>query len=355
MSSSSRENMILFPFMAQGHLIPYLALALQKYNQNLLNYLSLVLIITFHQISENTDVLPYPLIINLLESLRSLKPHFHKFISDHLITPPCIISNTWMEFSSLYSIWINQPQIHQKDSEEILVPRFLQKIKFRRSQLSNLQLQATGLSYFKSKLGQNSVWAGGPVSDYSLALSESNIITTILYISFGSQDTISRSQIMELAIGLQKRQELHLGLLVRKWAPQLEILSHKCTSTFLSHCGWNSVLESLSFGVPVAADQLSNSKLFEEEMGVCVELAKRNRNEVEHEDVVRVINLIMNKKELEMSKKAFKVKNAIREDEGLEGSSVKGIKEFFAVALSRKKEMKMDHHGNYLNTTSSEV
>ncbi|XP_026410620.1 UDP-glycosyltransferase 92A1-like, partial [Papaver somniferum] len=256
-----------------------------------------------------------------------------------------------------------------------------------------------------SKLGQNVVWAVGLVSDYSLALNESEITTTssdiiqwlenhenssVLYISFGSQDTISKSQIMELAtIGLEKSdknfiwvirpplgfdinvefrsewlpggfeermKEKNKGLLVRKCAPQLEILSHKSTSVFLSHCRWNSVLESLYFGVPIigwslSADQPSNSRLLEEEIGVCVELAKGNRNEVKHEDVVRLLDLVMNKKDLEMRKKAFKIremiKNAIREDEGLEGSSVKGIKKFFEAALLRKKEMmKMGRHGN---------
>ncbi|KAI3945904.1 hypothetical protein MKW98_007253 [Papaver atlanticum] len=316
-----------------------------------------------------------------------------------------------------YSIWINQPQIHQKDSQEILIPDFSQIFKIPRSQLSSLQLQATdndtwslflktelsqtlnsdgflintieefdqfGLSYFKSKLGQNSVWAVGPVSDYSLAL-KSKINTAILYISFGSQETISKSQIMKLAIGLEKSdknfiwvirpplgfdmneefrsewlpegfeermKEKNKGLLVRKWAPQLEILSHKSTS-------------DVSFGVPIigwplSADQPSNSRLLEEEMGVCVELAKGNRNEVKHKDVVRVLDLVMNKKDHEMRKKAFKVremiKNANIEDEGLEGSSVKGIKKFFEAALLRKKEMvKMGHHGNHLHTTSSEI
>ncbi|MCL7025575.1 hypothetical protein MKW94_008316 [Papaver nudicaule] len=457
MSTRSRESVILFPFMAQGHLIPYLALALRiqsKFGYNVtivntplnihklqqllplnktskINLVELPFSCSDHNLppnSENTDVLPYPLIINLLKSLHSLKPHFHKFISDHLVTPLCIISDIFLgwtveiaqEFGIFhsvfvtggaygmgvfYSIWLNQPQIHQKDSEEILVPDFPQNYKIQRSQLSNLQLRATGtdtwslfnktelsqtlnsdgflintiedfdqvgLSYFKSKLGQNSVWAVGPVADYSLAL-KSKITTTssdiiqwlekhekssVLYISFGSQDTISRSQIMELAIGLEKSNKNFIwvirpplgfdineefrsewkkkGLLVRKWAPQLEILSHKSTSVFLSYCGWNSVLESLSFGVPIigwplGADQLSNSRLLEEEMGVCVELAKGNRNEVKHEDVV--------------NEKESLFKNAIREDEGLEGSSVKGIKEFLAAALLRKKEKKMDHHG----------
>lgn len=89
-------------------------------------------------------------------------------------------------------------------------------------------------------------------------------------------------------------------------------------------------------------------------------MAKGNRNEVKHEDVVRLLDLVMNKKDLEMRKKAFKIremiKNAIREDEGLEGSSVKGIKKFFEAALLRKKEtMKMGRHGNHLHTTSSEI
>ncbi|KAF2317719.1 hypothetical protein GH714_039657 [Hevea brasiliensis] len=63
------------------------------------------------------------------------------------------------------------------------------------------------------------------------------------------------------------------GLLVHKWAPQLEILSHKSVSAFLSHCGWNSVLESLSYGVPLigwpmAAEQFYNVKLLEEKIGI---------------------------------------------------------------------------------------
>ncbi|KAL7180815.1 hypothetical protein ACSBR1_039803 [Camellia fascicularis] len=97
------------------------------------------------------------------------------------------------------------------------------------------------------------------------------------------QNTISASQMMELAKGLEdsgksfiwvvrppigfdpkgefkaewlpdcfeeRMVERKQGMLVRSWAPQLKILCHKSTEAFLSHCGWNSVL-SWSQGVPI--------------------------------------------------------------------------------------------------------
>ncbi|KAF8702420.1 hypothetical protein HU200_032796 [Digitaria exilis] len=43
------------------------------------------------------------------------------------------------------------------------------------------------------------------------------------------------------------------GLVITTWAPQLEILAHGATAAFMSHCGWNSAMESLSHGKPILA------------------------------------------------------------------------------------------------------
>uniref|UniRef100_A0A5B7CAI9 Putative UDP-glycosyltransferase 88B1-like n=1 Tax=Davidia involucrata TaxID=16924 RepID=A0A5B7CAI9_DAVIN len=44
------------------------------------------------------------------------------------------------------------------------------------------------------------------------------------------------------------------GVVVRSWAPQADILScHESVGGFVTHCGWNSVLEAVIAGVPMLA------------------------------------------------------------------------------------------------------
>ncbi|KAG5552108.1 hypothetical protein RHGRI_010263 [Rhododendron griersonianum] len=61
------------------------------------------------------------------------------------------------------------------------------------------------------------------------------------------------------------------------WAPQAAVLTHTAVRGFVSHCGWNSILESLWCGVPVAtwpmyAEQQLNAFQLVKELGLAVEI-----------------------------------------------------------------------------------
>uniref|UniRef100_A0A2N9EZP8 UDP-glycosyltransferases domain-containing protein n=1 Tax=Fagus sylvatica TaxID=28930 RepID=A0A2N9EZP8_FAGSY len=89
---------------------------------------------------------------------------------------------------------------------------------------------------------------------------------SVIYVSFGSQANLCESQLNELAYGLDLSGKDYIwvvrsknweppsdidkgrGLIVEEWVDQRWVLAHQAIGGFLSHCGWNSVLESLSNG-----------------------------------------------------------------------------------------------------------
>ncbi|KAF7033891.1 hypothetical protein CFC21_044961 [Triticum aestivum] len=67
------------------------------------------------------------------------------------------------------------------------------------------------------------------------------------------------------------------GLVIKSWAPQMDVLGHRATGAFVTHCGWNSVLEAIVAGVPMLClllegEQRMNKVSMTEGMGVAVEL-----------------------------------------------------------------------------------
>ncbi|RZC68096.1 hypothetical protein C5167_031351 [Papaver somniferum] len=126
----------------------------------------------------------------------------------------------------------------------------------------------------------------------------------VLYVAFGSLAEITIEQFRELAIGLEDSGGNFLwvlrlppgdefigefeekikgrGLLVKnQWVDQLEILRHDSVNGFMSHCGWNSVLESICesvplLGFPIATNQYWNARMVEEHYGIGVKVVTRN-------------------------------------------------------------------------------
>ncbi|VFQ72511.1 unnamed protein product [Cuscuta campestris] len=112
---------------------------------------------------------------------------------------------------------------------------------------------------------------------------------SVVYVSFGTVVVWPEEQMLEIATALVESDKPFLwavreseesklpsglldpnekGLLVR-WCPQAEVLSHDSVACFVTHCGWNSVLEAVCSGVPVVGmpqivDQPANARLVED-------------------------------------------------------------------------------------------
>jgi len=90
------------------------------------------------------------------------------------------------------------------------------------------------------------------------------------------------------------------GLVWPKTAPQKEILAHDSVGGFVTHCGWNSILESLWFGVPMlpwplGAEQHFNAFTLVYDMGVAVPLKvdRKRDNFVEAAELERAVRSLM--------------------------------------------------------------
>ncbi|XP_044952934.1 UDP-glycosyltransferase 73E1-like [Hordeum vulgare subsp. vulgare] len=183
-----------------------------------------------------------------------------------------------------------------------------------------LDLEEKSVACYEAALGKP-VWALGPLCLHNRdgddmasrggdkgGVSERAIVAwldkqapdSVVYVSFGSVARKLPKQQFEIGHGLEhcgrpflwvvKESELASpesrmwlenleartsgrGLVVRGWAPQLAVLSHRSVGGFVTHCGWNSVLESIAHGVPVLtwphfADQFLNEQLAVDVLGV---------------------------------------------------------------------------------------
>ncbi|KAL3632492.1 hypothetical protein CASFOL_025476 [Castilleja foliolosa] len=270
----------------------------------------------------------------------------------------------------------------------------------------------------EKKTGIDECWALGPFnpvlekfekkqSDDKILkwLDKQGIDNSVIFVSFGTTSCLSDEQIFEIAFGLEKSEQRFVwvlreadkgdvfegdvrraplpdgfelrvkerGLIVRDWAPQLEILGHPSIGLpswvvpdppktisfkrakvylvnttlrrcgFISHCGWNSCMESISMGVPIIAwpmhsDQPKNAFLMTEvlKIGIQIKDWARHNEIISSDEVKKSVRRLMALEEGdEVRKKATKIGGAVRESL-MEGGVTSKEMDSFIARISRQ-------------------
>jgi hypothetical protein len=159
---------------------------------------------------------------------------------------------------------------------------------------------------------------------------------SVIFLSFGSAGTFSVEQLCEMALGIEKSGHKFIwvvrnppsndpikpydplvepdldallpegfldrtkeqGVVVKSWAPQVEILQHDSVGGFVSHCGWSSILEAITNAVPIIcwplfAEQKMNRVFLIEEMKIGVELIGCNEGLVSRDELAEKMKWLM--------------------------------------------------------------
>ncbi|XP_076952261.1 zeatin O-glucosyltransferase-like [Bidens hawaiensis] len=122
----------------------------------------------------------------------------------------------------------------------------------------------------------------------------------------------------------------------------MEILGHQATGGFMSHCGWNSCMESMTMGVPVAAwpmhsDQPRNAMLLTKVLNVGMYVRDwTQRNELVSSKVVKevVTRLMVSDEGVEMRKRAAELGGRVRRSM-MDGGIVRVELDSFVAHVSR--------------------
>ncbi|KAA0066880.1 anthocyanidin 3-O-glucosyltransferase 2-like [Cucumis melo var. makuwa] len=154
-------------------------------------------------------------------------------------------------------------------------------------------------------------------------------LQSVVFLCFGSRGAFQKDQVEEIARALERSRVRFIWSLRRpsgdvfqssidytnfedilpegfldrtknigrviKWAPQVEILGHPTIGGFVSHCGWNSTLESLWYGIPMAtwpmyAEQQFNAFELVVELGLAVEITIDYQNDLKELDKPRILS-----------------------------------------------------------------
>ncbi|KAH7857160.1 hypothetical protein Vadar_009714 [Vaccinium darrowii] len=179
---------------------------------------------------------------------------------------------------------------------------------------------------------------------------DSKASESVIYIAFGSLSSMVKQQMDEIARGLLECgrpflwvvraiedeklsciEQLERQGMIVPWCSQVEVLAHPSVGCFVTHCGWNSSLESLVSGVPVVAfpqwsDQVTNGKLIEDVWKTGTRVKPNTDGIVESGETKKCIEVVMGGNEMSSNAKRWKDLGREAGKEG--GSSDKNLKTF---------------------------
>ncbi|KAI5059697.1 hypothetical protein GOP47_0026016 [Adiantum capillus-veneris] len=211
---------------------------------------------------------------------------------------------------------------------------------------------------FKIQEGQEQGYNSGPAhetkgnssKEQCLLWLDTQAESSVIYVAFGTVANLSAKDVEELALGLEAsgnpflwaiRDDSHVkpGLrgkgMVTSWAPQVKVLAHKAVGGFLTHCGWNSTIESLWEGVPMLfcpqfGDQVSNMWCMCEMWGTGLEMKRTNNGGMERAYVeAGVKGLLQGEEGCRAKKRAEAMQEMVRAACQQEGKSFCNLRKLY--------------------------
>ncbi|XVE81069.1 hypothetical protein DITRI_Ditri15bG0033600 [Diplodiscus trichospermus] len=235
------------------------------------------------------------------------------------------------------------------------------------------ELEGQKLDIIKAKYftKHDHVWSVGPLlplnagdmdSEKSVMawLDSCQVDNSVVYVGFGTQITLNKQQMEAVASALEKSGVRFVwvvkdpmkgmqngddrsvvpkgfedrvagrGIVIKGWAPQVAILRHRATGSYLSHCGWNSIHEAILAGVlllawPMQMDHFPNSKLLVDELGAAIPVCEGLETVPDADKLARILSDSVKSKTQQERVRAMKLRQTVLDAIKEAGSSSKAL------------------------------